>query len=52
MKTANIAYQIVANGGIDMNDMFARQMAKIEELTLYIIEQNRRIEKLEQQLKP
>jgi len=41
------ADELVKDGGIDMNQMFAKQMEKIEELTLYIIEQNKKIEKLE-----
>lgn len=32
------AQQLVDEGGIDMNKMFAKQMEKIEELTLYVIE--------------
>lgn len=36
--------KLVRDGGIDMNEMFAKQMEKIEELTLYIIEQNKQIE--------
>lgn len=31
------ASELVAQGGIDMNAMFAKQMEKIEELTLYMI---------------
>lgn len=38
----------VADSGIDMAEMAAKQMEKIEELTLYLIEANKRIEKLEQ----
>lgn len=32
------AQQLVEEGGIDMNQMFAKQMQKIEELTLYMIQ--------------
>ena len=32
------AEQIIKDGGIDVNQMFAKQMEKIEELTLYMIE--------------
>jgi len=42
--------ELVKEGGIDMNEMFAKQMEKIEELTLYIIEQNKQIELLKQQI--
>jgi hypothetical protein len=38
------ADELVKNGGIDVNEMFAKQMEKIEELTLYIIEQNKQME--------
>ncbi|XZF13330.1 hypothetical protein ACTHGU_16200 [Chitinophagaceae bacterium MMS25-I14] len=34
---------IVNEGGIDMNQMFSKQMEKIEELTLYIIQQQKNI---------
>jgi hypothetical protein len=36
------AEQLVKEGGIDMNEMFSKQMEKIEELTLYSIEQNKK----------
>lgn len=41
----------VAKEGLDLGDNQAALLKKIEELTLYIIEQNRRIEKLEAGLK-
>jgi hypothetical protein len=41
------ADKLVKTGGIDVAMMFSKQMEKIEELTLYIIEQNKRIKKLE-----
>ena len=40
------AKQLVEEGGIDVNQMFAKQMEKIEELTLYIIEQNKELQTL------
>jgi trimeric autotransporter adhesin len=40
------ADELVKDGGIDMSQMFAKQMAKIEELTLYIIQQNKEIESM------
>lgn len=40
----------VAEGGIDLAEMSAKQMEKIEELTLYLIEANKRIENLEKQI--
>ncbi len=40
------ADELVKQGGIDMTDMFAKQMEKIEELTLYIIEQNNELKTL------
>jgi trimeric autotransporter adhesin len=45
------AQQLVNEGGIDMNEMFAKQMEKIEELTLYIIDQNKKIETLQNEIK-
>lgn len=44
------AQELVDNGGIDMNQMFAKQMEKIEELTLHIIELNKKVEQLEVEL--
>ncbi len=41
------AETLVQQGGIDMNAMFAKQMEKIEELTLYIITLNKKLEQLE-----
>ena len=40
----------VEKNGIPVADMLARQMQKIEELTLYAIQQNKKIEDLEKQL--
>lgn len=40
------ADELVKDGGIDMTEMFAKQMEKIEELTLYIIDQNKEIKAL------
>ncbi|MEQ9308341.1 MAG: hypothetical protein RLN90_02740 [Balneolaceae bacterium] len=42
--------EILANGGIDLGDMNMRLLKKIEELTLYLIEQNERVEKLEKEV--
>lgn len=39
--------QEVVNGGIDVAKMDAKLLEKIEELTLYLIEQNKRIEELQ-----
>lgn len=39
----------IINGGIDLAEMNAKLMQKIEELTLYIIAQDKRIEALEKQ---
>jgi len=44
------AQQLVDEGGIDMNDMFARQMAKIEELTLYLIKLQKENDQLKQRI--
>lgn len=44
------AQQIVNNGGIEMTEMFAKQMEKIEELTLYLIEQNKKVEEQAKQI--
>ncbi len=41
----------VLQNGINLGEMDAKLLQKIEELTLYIIQQNKRIEKLENQLK-
>jgi hypothetical protein len=43
------AQQLVQEGGIDMNMMFAKQMEKIEELTLYLIEMKKEIRLLQQE---
>jgi hypothetical protein len=40
------ADELVKEGGIDMNVMFAKQMEKIEELTLYVIEMKKEIESI------
>jgi len=40
----------IVDKGIDMAEMASKQMEKIEELTLYLIEANKRIEKLEKEL--
>ena len=40
----------VKENGIDLGEMNAKLLEKIEELTLHLIEQNKRIEKLENQL--
>jgi hypothetical protein len=42
------AKEIVKEGGIEQGELNAKLLEKIEELTLYIIEQNKRIEKLEE----
>ncbi len=39
---------LVKEGGVDVNNMFARQLEKIEELTLYIIEIKKEIAQLRQ----
>ncbi len=43
--------QTLKNDGIDITEMQAKQMEKIEELTLYIIEQNKQIEKQNKEIK-
>lgn len=43
------AETLVKEGGVDVNQMFAKQMEKIEELTLYIIEMNKKLAKLEKE---
>ena len=40
------ADELVKDGGLDVTEMFAKQMEKIEELTLYIIEQQKQIDEL------
>lgn len=43
--------ETLSKEGLDLGDMQAKQMAKIEELTLYIIQQNKEIEELKAQMK-
>lgn len=43
------ADKLVSDGGIDVNVMFAKQMEKIEELTLYMIEMKKEIETLQKE---
>ena len=46
-ETQKLSYAL----GLDLGDMQKLQMQKIEELTLYIIEMNKRIETLEKENK-
>jgi len=39
----------VIENGIDVADMNATLLKKVEELTLYLIEQNKRLEKVEKE---
>lgn len=41
----------VENNGLKVADMSARMMKKIEELTLYVVQQNKQIEQLQQKVK-
>jgi hypothetical protein len=41
----------MAKNGLDLGDMNMKLLKKVEELTLYLIEQNKRIEQLELQIK-
>lgn len=41
----------IAQNGIALSDMTQRLMEKVEELTLYVIQQQKEIEQLKQQLK-
>jgi hypothetical protein len=43
------AEEIVKNGGIDVNEMFAKQMEKIEELTLYLIEMKKELVEMQKE---
>jgi trimeric autotransporter adhesin len=43
------AETLVKEGGIDVNQMFAKQMEKIEELTLYVIQQGKEIAQLKKE---
>ncbi len=43
------AQTLVDEGGVDVQSMLAKQMQKIEELTLYIIAQDKKIQALEKQ---
>jgi hypothetical protein len=45
------AQQLVQEGGIDVNIMFAKQMEKIEELTLHLIAMDKQLSQLQQQNK-
>jgi hypothetical protein len=40
----------VVKDGVDLNEMNAKLLEKIEELTLYLIEQDKKIEKLREQI--
>ncbi len=40
------AEELVKDGGVDVTQMLAKQMEKIEELTLYIIEQQKQLDEL------
>ncbi len=42
---------LAKDGGIDMNEMFAKQMEKIEELTLYMIDMKKEVEQLKKENK-
>jgi hypothetical protein len=44
-------YEVMANEGFELGSMTTKLLEKIEELTLYIIEMNEKIEKLEMQNK-
>jgi len=44
------AEEVECNGG-DLGELVKLQMQKIEELTLYIIEQNKKIEELDKRIK-
>jgi hypothetical protein len=44
------AKEVESNGG-DLGELVSLQMKKIEELTLYVIEQNKKIEELSKQIK-
>jgi len=41
--------ELVEQGGIDMVEMFSKQMGKIEELTLYMIQMQKQIDELKRQ---
>lgn len=43
------AKEIEANGGVSVGDMQAKQLQKIEELTLYMIEMNKQLSALQQE---
>ncbi len=43
------AETLVKEGGVDVNVMLAKQMEKIEELTLHLIKMNKRLEKLDKE---
>lgn len=43
------AEELVQKGGIDVNEMFAKQMEKIEELTLYVISLQKEIKQLKKE---
>ncbi len=45
------AENLVQEGGIDVNEMFVKQMEKIEELTLYMIELKKELELLKKENK-
>ncbi len=45
------AQEIVDNGGVDLGEMNVKLLEKVEELTLYLIEQNKKIEELQKEVK-
>ncbi|MEO0526120.1 MAG: hypothetical protein AAFZ89_02770 [Bacteroidota bacterium] len=51
LKDIPSALEVKDKGGIALGEMNAKLLQKIEELTLYLIAQDKRIKKLEQQLK-
>lgn len=45
------AQQVVEDGGVELKEMNVKLLQKIEELTLYLIEQNKKIEELQKIIK-
>jgi len=45
------AQDVVKDGGIDLGSMDAKLLQKVEELTLYVIQQQKEIDELKKQIK-
>lgn len=51
MKRASRSAEAMKTEGVGLTELSIKLLQKVEELTLYIIQQNQRIEELEKQVK-